>query len=323
MKKTRLLPLLLAFPLLTSCGLSKMKAPKFAKYENEVSYKNFSKSVLKAMESADFAQEKTLPSGILKENSGSYYETEHKRDKKQMFIKKSSSLEELDVKADFSNKLTSIHWKEETQEAYKDSYGQNAKNTVDKEDSSYQEAQIDGVNYLLIVNTNRKEYQAVQHVNKDNKTVDFMDELIKDEFYSVTVGFSVLLGSYEAADAEAKKDFSFYKDDNVYTIAIERETVDELKDGNGKQIFKATSKVKLIYQVDFTRGKFKSVYFSETESTKEYKQEFDDGEFDVYAAKGDTIRSLSQISNVISYEYKDVKLKAVDISKYTKIGLFD
>ena len=71
MKKIKLLPLLFALPMLTSCGGLKISAPRFAKEGNEISYKKILEKVGKFAERCDFAKESALSGGIYKSTSGS------------------------------------------------------------------------------------------------------------------------------------------------------------------------------------------------------------------------------------------------------------
>jgi hypothetical protein len=134
-------------------------------------------------------------------------------------------------------------------------------------------------------------------------------------------GFSV---AQSAEDKAEMAKYSFYIKGKVYTAEYASEEKDvDVKDYTDTVVGKRSSKTFVKVQVDITEGKSKVTKWSTMESTKTNKKDYNEKiSWDEYVPhyKDEVEKGSSQILEVTSFEHKENKQKAVDISKFTQIG---
>ena len=308
MKKTKLLPLLLAIPMLASCGLAKPKQPKFADVGKEVAYAKFGEDFQKQSEKAAFNSEKALESGVYKMDTRILTESNIKREKKE--IAKSSTLknDKEEAKYDKVNKLL-----EETTESSSTSKSTSQSSTVNnssglKNSYVYQEGEKDGKKYVVQYDKATKEVTKESSL-ESTTTAKYLDSKVKAEVrINTTLILSFVFMEYEGSSDADKKNFKFYENGDIYTITW------NVKSETKTEETKTTEKTDMKIQVDFNKEKLASKIWLETSSVVECLK--DSGS----DYKGDIKTEATKESVDISYQFKDVKLKAADLSKGVFIG---
>lgn len=309
MKKIKLLPLLLAVPMLASCGLAKPKQPKFADVGKEVAYAKFSEDLQKQAQKAAFNSDKALESGVFKLDTRISVESNVKRDKKE--IAKSSSLQNTkeESKYDKANKILEETTQSSSTLKSKSQFDTANNSSSLKDSYVYQEGKKDGKKYVV------KYDKATKEISKESSlesttTDKYLDSKVKSEVgVNTTLIFYFVFAEYEGSSDADKKNFKFYENGDIYTITwnVEKETKTEET--------KTTNKTDMKIQVDFNKEKLASKIWLEASSVVEYLK---DSGSDYY--KGDIETKVTKESSDISYQFKDVKLKAADLSKGVFIG---
>lgn len=324
MKKTKLLPLLLAFPLLASCGVgSKLKAPKFAEPGKEIKYDTFVDNIEKLAGKLHVNDDKKqLPSAVFTQKIESYSESVHKKSNKEVERIKGGYTESSEFKYDSKNHLI------EESEASKDKYtgkqvtSKGATSSEYKSHSSYQ-ALKDGKNtYVVRIEKETKEYFKEATVDKDFSVVDYSNSFLKEKVTDEFINVVLIMMIYEAVPEKEQKNFKFYQKDKLFTAETTLESEEDVLDIHAKKIGKNKSTYTFKVQCDLVNEKL--VIKSWTETIDEYTisktgtTKIDGGT--VLAVKDDSYVFTNQSKNESSFVYKDVKLKEVKLDKYTKIG---
>ena len=311
MKKTKLFALLLAAPLLASCGKASVKAPKFAKYGDEVKYEKFVAALQKLSEKSDFSKDAKLPSSVFKYEQGTEMSFSLKRNDKVREETSGVEIEKYEVKHDAKNNL--MQGKGTYVYAYADKGPgtEIAASDTQESDFGYQSHKAKDGTYAIDVNNKAKEYSKEFKLEKDYGMAEWLDEESKNHAYNC-YGYAIdLLDEYDSSDKEDKKNYKFYRNgDNIFTIECKMSDSDNVKDEKDKVIYKYTAEVSSTAQIDMTKGKFRVVCFHEETEVRTFAQDYDEYK------KGDVGTQIRRMSLTAAMDYKDVTLKAIDISNY-------
>ena len=333
MKKTKLLPLLLALPMLASCGIKKPSQPKFAKVSDadKISGAKFVEGVEKETLDLDFLGSKALPSSEMKLDTKYSLKRELLRGKKNYRGEEDARNATVVSKLDAKNNLVEYDYREKSNYVFTKAGVESKSGDDTKYTDVYQEAKVDGKKYFVVVDKAGKEFTKSAKIEGDVTVAKAADAVAKEKAIDISDGvhgynLGNLVSSYSSAvasdDKAEMKKYSFWKKDKVFTIEYKSED----KDVEVKQAEKVVAKRTIIEsykaQIDFTKGKVKSLVWSTFEMT--YKVLKNHSGFDyvgsfVYA-KDDVDTYKWVAAETTTYEHKDVKLKALDISNFTKIG---
>ena len=312
MKKIKLLSFLLAAPLLVSCGIAKPKQPKFADPGKKIDFAKFNSEVSSASAKSDFYSTKAIDGGIFKVDSRSIQKDEHIRDKKTLGKGVDAYQEVAELKYDKANKIIQSH--AEINEKYNLDFKSFVRNEEwhEAQTYSFQEGKVDGKSYVIKANKEYKEFEKASDLTSEYKVENYLDESIKDFGIEQGTTIEYALYEYSSLDAKAQKKWSFYQNGKVFTIEGVLEVVND--DVEYKSVEKTTFKI----QVDFTSGNNKSLSYYESVVETTYK--VDTEVTNVIVKKGDVMKHTGTSSTEASYVFKDIKLKAFDVSKFTKMG---
>ena len=317
MKKVgKFLPLFLVAPLLVGCGSNKkVEKPKFADNGSSMEAEKFMEDLEKAQLSCKYAKEEKVGSFELKSserNSEKYTVTRGKKvaDKKETNIW-------ADVTMQYDSSALLMASKGES--GYKIARENKSFKEIEKQsfkvDAMAQGGQYSGANYLIAVDKKAKEYSPVELLSDKLTLADALDLEAKQGVMDMADGLSELIQAYFLSDEEGRKLFSFYNNNNVYTIEYNKPSeeveVKDLKD----EVYRVDSDSNYAkVQVDFTNDKMAYRFYTEYKSKSVYKK----------AVEGHALDEVVEEENLLSEEAvaetKSVKLKAADVSKYTAIG---
>ena len=322
--KRKLLPLLLALPLLASCGgVSKLKAPKFADPGKEIKYEKFVENIGKVLDKLDvYNAKKKLPSSVLKYSYQVYGEQLLKRNDKEFTKSVGGEKDELEFKYDASNLLMEETYKYEIASSYVDPLGKSAAAEDYTTHTMYQQAKVKKNNYVVAVDKDNKEYSKEADLDDSYKAVNYHNETLKQIVTDSAVMIESICAYYPYMPKESQKAIKFYQSDKLFTIAIDEDETSDVLDTTSNKVGSLKTTAVMKFQCNLVNDKLSLL--SWTETTAEYsikktcsvKISGDTVEF----AKGDTLSVLSQSRDELSLEYKDVKLKAIDLADYTQLG---
>ena len=314
MKKIKVFPLLILVPMLASCGLSKPSSPKFADVGKEVKFDKFQTDLMEASGKAIFNSEKALPSGILKSKKAILSTTILKRGKETLMDYNVLRNENSELKYDKENKIVKeiVEDKSEAQsktQTEKASEVDNVKTT-----RVYQEGEKDKKKYVLEVRPDLKEVYKEADLS-GTKIAAYLDTFVKVNVGSTADNiFNEIFMQYAASDEKEKKNYKFYENDQIFTIEYKSELEEDVKDDDEKVFLKRTTIQETKVQVELNDKKPQFKEWTNYKITGEYTRDFD------AFKKGDSGEAVQQGSLEYSYEVKDVKLKAVDVSKFVYMG---
>ena len=317
MKKVgKFLPLFLVAPLLVGCGSNKkVEKPKFADNGSSIEAEKFMEDLEKAQLSCKYSKEEKVGSFELK--SSDRHSKKHTVTRGKNVADKKDTNIWSDATVQYDSSALLMASKGET--GYKITSENKTFKEVEKlsfkVDAMAQGGQYSGANYLIAVDKKAKEYTPVELLSDELTLADALDAEAKEGVMGIASGLSDLIEAYILSDEEGKKLYSFYNNDNVFTIEYNKPSeeveVKDLKD----EVYRVDSDSNYVkVQVDFTNDKMAYRFYSEYKSKSVYKKAVDGHALDEVVEEED-LQSAEAIA-----ETKSVKLKAADVSKYTAIG---
>lgn len=307
-KNTKFLSFLLFAPLLTGCG-NGVKAPKFAKFGDEVKFDEFYKNINAAFDkSVMFNEKKAIGSLEMQSEYDELTETATKRDKKTIDSYSDLSQEKVERQYDAENNLMKNKKEEFHSEGGENPEGSTLEEDTEIQTVTYQVGKYEKKDYILAVQHEIKQYAPAALVA--GKASSMFDSIVKE---SVIAGLQKCISEiemqYSGEDEKGKKDYKFYQNGNIYTIDMTWEEESESKDSEVYAKNKDT--LKWTVQIDMTEGKWSGSEYLVGNTEKEFV--LNKGQF----AKGDVYYETYTRKNVFSAKSKKVSLKAEDLSKYT------
>jgi hypothetical protein len=273
MKKTKLLPLLVAAPMLVSCGIAKPTKGGFVKVSDadKVTSAKFVEEISKEQEKIDFYSTKALPSSEAKIESKYLLKADVKRGKRTLRSIENGDNEKAQSKFDKANQIIAFETTSKENISFKSDAMSRAETFDNKSLSTYQVSKVGNDKHLLYVDNSKKEYWSrakFESTDKPEETVDsYAKGFIEEMAYGV-YGYTLsdLVGMYMGSSEEEQKDFTFYKKDRVYTIEYSFEEKDKDVIEDEKVVAKETIIKFYKAQVVFEDGKNKEVHYSSYET---------------------------------------------------------
>ncbi len=221
MKNNKILQSILLLPLLASCGTSSsLRKASFKGYTNKVNFTDFYESYLTT--EAFFQKAGVLSSAVATSFSDYKTTSVQKRGGKQI-----SSMQVIDTETknggyDSSNKVFCLNNERKLITASLDSYTNQKSSLASDGGKQYQQNSIEGKDYVVFIDFDTKIYSLEGEVS-ETLTVEIMARTLLAKYPSMSVRWQ----DYESKEEGEKSYFSFYKDDNVFTIVYNKEYDDE------------------------------------------------------------------------------------------------
>jgi len=310
MKKIKLIPLLLAFPLITGCA--NVSSPHFKKAGDKLEHDAFSEAIGKKFEENIFT--KSYEKGQYRPSFSAKLEVKEstvktvKRNKKKIEEKKERTDSTLKYSHDAKNKASKAKQKSVATTKGKEKSGSYNRKETESFVSFIQKVSVEGTEYLSSVNKTAKTFDIYSD-DKVTETVPYENLLEAKDTEMVLsyalVTFASLEAVYTYGSDEVKAKFSYYSKKDVYTV--EYNSTDEDEENKSSAVYK----VKM--QADFSNNdKILFTYFAETESNKEEIKDSSE------RAKGDKTKTVKKTSIVVKAQKKNVTVKPVKVDKYAK-----
>ena len=314
-KYGKLLPLFLAAPLLMSCGNKKVEQPKFADKGNKVEYAEFNEKISKAFEENEFWKEEKVKSFELKAVEKSSEKETLTRSDKVIENNEKLDTDENVSKVDVTNLRIASTQKYAHAKVVKNAQESTIEAKTTDNDGVYQKVTNKDKEFVAFVDNKEKTYQPVEEITAENKAEDVFDKYAKMMVTSFQYTLDMLNMGYSLETAENKEKYSFYANEKVCTIEIDKsvEKIDQ-KDMEDKVLYEETVTNKKIYQVDLADGALAWRTWSEEKTVREFKTFY--GGFiagDVWVHE--ELESYEQTT-----ERKEVKTKEVALDKYLALG---
>ena len=313
MKTKKFLSLLLFLPLVTGCGVN-VKAPKFADYGKEIKVDKFTENFEKKFQKSIFGKNKLDSLEFSRKHSYEESWEQIRNDKKYGYdIEK--GVDTYKFSYDAKNLIAKTEQKtvEEINEKRKDYEEDYA--LEDKINMLMQLEKINKTLFLVQIDKDAKQYEPYLSIPDekqkklicDSLILDLMGYLYLDEFYD-------LLDDYDDGSSEEKKCYTFYQNENIFTIEYEYEGEYTDKDADEKVIYVEETHYKKISQLEIGEKEWKMRFSSEWSYDTEYSQS-------AYGyAEGDKSAEKGVVYTEFEGKLKDVSLKKEDLSKYTALG---
>jgi hypothetical protein len=312
MKKIKILPLLLSIPTLISCS-GKLKAPTFAYYGEKQDYTSFIESLNASIDESVFNKEECIKSLEVKYYLQNVGKSESKRNDKTVEIIDSSRGINQTEKYDSNNKLYDINVSTAVNHKVKSSYGKGSSSESEAREVMYQAKEVDGKNYVLSVDKIRKEYSKYAVIEAPLTIENVLDTVAKETVRGLVSRFVSNIPTQAEAEAEDTK-YSLYANGKIFTITYKDEVVEEIRNSDEVLQCSIVTKSESVYQLDLTD--YKWAYKSSNKSSKvtTYHMTYDTH------IKGDTIsQEQNGFENSWAVE-KEIKLKATNLDKYTRVS---
>ena len=312
-KTTKFLSFLLFAPLLTGCG-NGVKAPKFAKYGDEVKFDKFYENLNAAFnKSTLLSEKKTLGSVQMK---GEYAELEgSKITRAKKTYSETSALDQTkyESKVDVDNSIYELKSEHVETQVSKKAAGETSKESDSVMSVTYQVATINKQKWLVGAVHETKEY-GKEELIEGVKEKTFFDNIGKG---AILLGLQECISSiemqYDGETEEGKKDYKFYQNGNIYTVEMNWQEEHENKEDD-VVYSKEKSTCKWIVQLDLSEGKWSGKEYLDSKTVTEYKKAY--GQF----VEGDVLEETGVRKQEFSSQTKKLNLKAQDLSKYKYIG---
>lgn len=322
MKKSKLLLLVLVAPLLTGCGKSSVKAPKFAKEGDKVEFDKFVEDLQKAGESSAIAKTDTpLKSAVIKVSGEDLETSELERGGKSNSKSSEYTKSSGEYQYDATNAILREKSTVEVTETLKSGKTKMTVKQTTKRDNSSESAQVSGSNYVVDVDLAAKEYYPETLISGDVTAAKVLDEKVRYFGNMLMYSFYMSLptGEWDYYTDEEKAHWAFYENGNIFTFTYE-DSVDkeEVKNTADEVIYLDSVKTSQKMQVDFTAGKMSFVSYYSYESLTEFKLATYFG--GVNYGAGDVLKAGLTSAGSYTWTEKDVSLKATDFSKLTALG---
>jgi hypothetical protein len=183
--------------------------------------------------------------------------------------------------------------------------------------TSYQVSKVEKKSCLVAATKEAKEFAVQTPVENTKAAQEWLDMIVKMGLSSQLAEFSEAVLTYKSAPEKEQKAYKFYQNGNIFTIEATIEDEESHKDAEEKVDYVVKGKSEVKFQIDLTNGAFKTVLWGSSKSSVEIKKDntsYDDESYN----KGDVFEIEVVMSEEGSYTAKELTLKAIDLSGYTR-----
>ncbi len=316
MKKIKVLPLVLALPLLVSCGQD-VKAPKFAKAGDAKEYAAWSEAADNSSKGNVFFPDEAdalLPSFKGSRQAEGIIKDEVKRDKKVVYSDMNYSKSQEEYQSDTENGLIRTKEKRSEKEEFKNTYAKQTINSKSAYEHSFQKGTFEDKEYMMDVRVPHKTYILSGQVTETNTYAKLLNTEAESILFMDVMLPLMVIATYPSASEEEQKNYAFYQNGDIFTAEYKKEEKGiETKDAEDKVKWVADTLTSWKVQIDYSNKEaIKTVYYYEEVKTTTYNVSYD------MCMPGDVETETRKESAVAELAKKDVKLKAEDLSKYIK-----
>lgn len=323
MKKIKVLPLLLVAPLLTSCG-GKV-TPKFVKEGDKMEDSKWNEDMNAASKENFYAKSEEgyhKPSFVDDEKSATQEDETIVRGKQTLQESHKYSESKTKFQYDAANAILTSESKSSSKASGKDNAGAKfSSKGSSKSHYSRQKYSADGKDYLITADKEEKEFSKYMDLSESVTITDALETYMMLNVNPTYVNLAFGYLAYSIASEEEKQYYSLYEnaDKKAFTVAYEKKT-ENVETKVGDDVIYLTTTVKIWkYQIVIGDANKIETYAYEEDSVSETIKK------DV-ARHGRELKAEDVYTKVTKKAYssnskvKDLKLKAMDVSDFKKLG---
>ena len=316
MKKMKILPLVLALPLLVGCNKQRIE-PKFAKEGEKVEFDAFNDALQADMKASPFFSEEenfVVPSFKADISMNVLNKSTYSRDGKEIESEVALAKNKASGQADSVNGI--IKGKVQAEESYEyktpeTTFTRKAKKT---QNSLIQKSTVDEGEFMVELDLDAKTYET-KHLIDETHPYNNYYNTEAGEAISMAYSMLILLEmGYSSSSDEEKAKFAFYKNDKIYTATYTTENTQEYKNAEEVVTKVKVEKTVMKTQVDFSKPEvLKSAFYMLQSETTEYKVA------DSSHLAGDVDFESVEEGFEETAKKADVSLKAEDLGGYKRV----
>ncbi len=319
MKKLKFIPVLAVAALLSACGSNgvSVKAPKFAKMGEEVSFEKFDEEINKRFDGLDFLKEDLLNSKSLAGKGSSFVSEKLTRGKKTITESTMKDSNEAKYELDMKNYIAKMSG-ESKEEVINKSNSTDSKSTSNDKGVYYiQEAEHEGQKYLVYVDSANKLVELMTPLSETVKAETYLDQVRKQSItQSINyASLNYLLTSMASWSEEQFKGYKFYQNGDTFTYTYSYEESRESKDSDENLIGTESIKVEEKCQYVLEGNHVKFAYSSEQTTKMEFAIDYTVNP-SLLAKAGDVYEEIYNVYREAEAKDAKVSLKAVKTDGY-------
>ena len=318
MKKVKLIPLLIAPLLLTSCDadLSVIKKPSFASLGQELSYVDFQNEVNKSLDKADSygdellkSKELTMKTATAQSVIYSSFENASSRSEKILSKKVNAVAADSTIKYDANKLIILATTTANNLVIQKDGTVDSKEVSEGRSESGLAVVSVDDGKSAVSFNNMTMTYSVSKAFGEGENPADYVDMQLKMTcLMGIYMPFFNYLPQDDATEEELGK-YHYYKNDAIYTYTyISNESVDI--EETGALVARLYSNTEIKIQIELEENKQSMKYY--------YRDVYRTQYLSKYAGylPGEVEEEKTESSATISLRNKSVSLKKIDIAKY-------
>ena len=321
MKKVKLVPLLIAPLLLTSCDadLSVIKKPSFASLGQELSYVDFQNEVNKSLDKSDVFGNDLLKSKELSINSASAQsvirtanKSMSRNDKKILSKRINANAVESTIKYDAKKLIALAKSTTNSLSIEKDSTIDTKEVADAKSESGLAVVSLDDGKSAVSFNNMTMTYSVSKAFGEGDDVASYVDMQVK--MVCLMYLYMPFVSYLPADDAteEVMGNYHFYKNADIYTYTYKSEESVEI-DESETLVARLYSYTEIKVQLELKENKQSLKYYYCDAFDTQYLNEYNG------ANPGDEDSEKVESAATISLRNKNVSLKKIDIAKYDMV----
>ena len=270
---TKLLALVLTLPLLAGCG--KVKEPKFKNFGDKVSFEDFFGGYQLRMTELEFGKEDALGSKELKIVMNVNNVDETKRSGESILKVEQKGKNTTLNQYDASSKVFRSDEKTDYLITAKAPAGKQ-KLVLKSDEEKYVQSYTDGgQEYAITVTPKENGFKQKYKVTELMSYDKYIDMYAKDTLgYGLINYFSMSVAKYQSASDEEKEKFSFFKNENIYSLTYSTSKTGEEVMGGSEVVASRSTDYQLKVQVDLGDD-LTTAYFEDTHKVTTYQKEYE------------------------------------------------
>ena len=318
MKKAKLITLLIAPLLLTSCDadLTVIKKPNFASLGQEVSYEDFQNEVEKSLNKTDIfsegllkSKELTIKTANAQSRIYSSFENASSRSEKILSKKVAAEATESTIKYD-ANKLMALNKTTTNSLAIEKDSSVDCKEVEDsKSEKGLAVVNIDNGKSAISFNNMTMTYNVSKAFGEGDDPASYVDMQVK---MACRMNIYYLFNAYLPADDVSEEEmgyYHFYKNANIFTYTYNCEESTDVKQSE-TLVARSYANFETKVQIELKENQQSLKYYLSSRYRTSYLNEYDGYH------PGDVLEEKNESSNTASLKTKSVSLKKLNISKY-------
>ena len=316
MKQIKYIPLLLIVGLVSACNFnSTVSAPKFKNLGDKIEDTVFLEEVGAIYDKLD-VNDSTMDfvSREVKGTTSTYNETKITREKKDIYVSKETVIEKQTGKFCFNSSILDSTRNTKTNTSLKSVTENRESSNVEDVKASHEPLSYNDQAYFASIDKTEK-VVTLTIKTTELTPASFYARMITAALENSLCGVSTLksiLNNYPYEGEEGKKNYSFFKNDSMYTVVYQEKDTGSFQE-DGKVIYKYESNKIKEYQYEFNGEDIKYRSLEETTTSTDYYETYS-GYPVTY--KGDHKELISKKYAEGEMSKKEINLYPTDTSGY-------